>query len=151
MKGIRQNGFSMLDVLIAGALLAVLLSLAAPSVQSSMLNYRLVSAAETVAAELNTARVLAVSRGTSYRIDFSTSRNSIQITDLSDPDNPTRIEKPLGDSLYLISVPDQPIVFSSRGMARGGTVVFANNVGKRMAVEITSSGKTIVHDMASMY
>ncbi len=149
MKWTHERGFSTIDILSAAALLAVILAMAVPFIRDSMRGYRLASAADQVAAELNAARVLAVSRGTSYRIDFSVARNSFQIVDLSDPDNPTRRERPLGGSMSLVSVPSQPILFSSRGVARGGTVVLANDAGKRVSVEVTASGKTIVHDMES--
>lgn len=143
------RGFSIIDILLAVAFVAVLAGLAVPSLRSSMRGYRLADIANEVAAELNAARVMAVSRGTSYRVDFNTARRSFQIVDLSDPENPTRRERRLAASLRLVSLPDSPIVFNSRGVARGGTVVLGNDAGRTIAVEVTASGKTVVHKMES--
>ncbi len=59
----RERGLTLLEVLIALALVAVLASLALPSMGARLDRHRVVSAAETLAADLNEARFEAARQG----------------------------------------------------------------------------------------
>lgn len=145
------KGFSLVDLLSVVALVAVLAVVAVPQLTGFTSNYGLVSAADELAAELNAARTMAVSRGATYTINFQLNDSTYQVVDVSDPDNPTRVLKTLGDNLKIESAPNPPITFSSRGVARGGTIVLSSTNGRRIVVQVESSGRTKVHDMTSTF
>ncbi len=143
----RSKGFSLVDVLCVVALVAVIAMVAVPQLTGFTTNYGLASAADELASELNAARTMAVSRGATYSIKFDLDGNTYQVIDVSDPDNPTRVTKTLATGMSIQSAPNPPITFSSRGVARGGAVVLTATNGKRIVVEVASSGRTLVHDM----
>ncbi len=145
------RGFSLVDLLCVVALTTVIAVVAVPQLTGLTTNYGLVSAADELATELNAARTMAVSRGATYSIKFDLNGNTYQVIDVSDPENPTRVTKTLGPGMIIQSVPEPPITFSSRGVARGGAVVLTAENGKRVVVEVASSGRTRVHDMTSTY
>ncbi len=143
-------GFSLADLLLVIGLTMVVGAMAVPAMRSTIRNYRLAASADRLAAELNAARVSAVSRGTTYRLDISTSQKTFRIVDLSDVNNPTRVARSLGSDVSFGAVPANPILFTSRGAARGGTIELLTNRGKKINIIISPSGKTPVekHDEA---
>jgi prepilin-type N-terminal cleavage/methylation domain-containing protein len=76
---VRAAAFSLLEVIIAMAILGILTSLAIPYLQSSQAT-RLELAAEILAADLDYARELAVANNTSYTYTFSTSPGAWVLT-----------------------------------------------------------------------
>jgi len=68
------NGFSLIEVLIAVALMGILAALALPSANPS-LREQLVATAQVVASDLAYGRSLAVGNNSTYRFRFSTQQN----------------------------------------------------------------------------
>ncbi len=150
MNSMQQcKGFTVVDILCALALAAVITVVALPAFDGLTSNYGLASAADELAAELNAARVMAVSRGSTFSINFDVNSNTYQVIDTTDPNNPTRAEKTLPAGLSIVSAPATPLAFTSRGTARGGTVVLASESGNRVMIQVENSGRTRVHEMDS--
>ncbi|MFQ5739468.1 MAG: GspH/FimT family pseudopilin [Acidobacteriota bacterium] len=141
----RNRGFSLLDLLVVAAVGTVVAAMAVPIIQSSVMQYRLVTTAGRVASELNAARVLAVSRGTSCSLVFG-SNGSFWVVDLANPEDPAREAAQLGAGISLSSAPAQPITFFSRGYARGGTIIFSSQDGEEATVAVSPSGRTEVRN-----
>ena len=139
-----KGGFSTIDLLAVSALFLILMALAVPAARDSFRAYELTSAAEQLAAELNAARVLAISRGTVYRVDLNVTGRAFRIIDVADANNPTRVEKRLGGGIRFSAVPNNPIIFSSKGGARGGTIRLETLGGKSMEVEVGPAGRVKV-------
>jgi type IV fimbrial biogenesis protein FimT len=70
-SGRRSAGFTLLEVLVALAILGILVGVAMPSFSSFTANQHLVGAAEQVYGHLQQARLEAVSRNTAVRVNFS--------------------------------------------------------------------------------
>jgi len=68
----KQLGLTLLEVMIALAMLAIVASLALPSFGAAAERARLKSAAETLAADIADARFEAAQRGQAFNIDFKT-------------------------------------------------------------------------------
>ena len=64
----RQAGFSLLELLIAVAVAAVLVSLAAPNLHRAVVKNQVVATANDLVGDLQTARTQAVSRGVSVGV-----------------------------------------------------------------------------------
>lgn len=147
----NPRGFTLIDLLCALALAAIVTVVALPAFDGLATNYGLAAAADELAAELNAARVMAVSRGSTFTVTFDTASNSYQVIEVSDPNNPTRIRRTLPAGLRIARGPLTPIAFTSRGTARGGSIVLTSDSGNRIIVQVENSGRTRVHEMDSYY
>lgn len=137
-----ERGFSYVDLLLVLALAAILMSIAVPSVQDSLRSYRLSSAAERLAGTLNRARVLAVSQGAVYQVQFNVSARTFSVVNQSDSQFTTPIVERLPQDISFRLVPRNPVTFSSRGVAHGGVIVLASSSRNQVAVIVGGSGKT---------
>ena len=149
MKFQAQKGFTLTELLVVVAIAAVGVALAVPQIQSSIAGYNLVASTEMLVAELDAARMMAISRGADFQISFTS--QSIQIIDPSDPENPVRAVKDLGDGVFFTFMPDDPIVFSPRGFAQGGVFQVANRHGETFVIQVTRSGRTEIHQPSEGY
>ncbi len=135
-----QLGFSIVELMFVGGLIAILGAMAVPQIQQSLTSYRLTASANLVSAELNAGRALAVSRCWRYEVELDTGNNTIQIIDPNDAGNSPRTVKFLESGILLLSVPTDRIRFYSRGQARGGTVVLQDQNGDTISVVVNASG-----------
>lgn len=136
-----QLGFSIVELMFVGGLIAILGAMAVPQMQQSLTSYRLTSSANLVSSELSAGRALAVSRNWLYEVELDTGSHTIQIIDPNDAGNSPRSVKFLESGIVLQSVPTDRIRFYSRGHARGGTVVLQDQNGDTISVVVNASGK----------
>lgn len=71
MTGKTEAGFSLIEVLVVGGLVAVLSAATAPSIMAAMRQYALNQATESVAAAIRSARYAAVSKNRTMRLRFN--------------------------------------------------------------------------------
>ncbi len=69
----RRSGFGLLDMVMTLLVMSIVLAIAAPRVSKNYQRIALNAAAERLVSQLNTARALAVSRGASVRLSFTSS------------------------------------------------------------------------------
>ncbi len=91
----RCSGFTVLEILIVVVILAIASVMVVP-MMSSASSFQIRSAANIIAADLEYAKSLAISRGKDYAVIFNPAAESYQIEDLS---------KPVGDSKRIIDHP----------------------------------------------
>lgn len=142
----KQHGASFLDLLMVGVLIGILSALAIIQVKSSVQYYQLISEAEQIAAELHVARTMAVSRGAVVQISIDQQAKTLGIYDSDDLQNPLRYPVFLDDGISFSTIPSDPIVFSSRGVATGGTITLTGASGS-ISIQVDDSGKTQVSPM----
>ena len=141
-----QSGFSLMEAMLVGFLIALIGGLAVPNIQESLNLYRLTASANLVATELNAARALAISRSWLYEVDANDTNHTIQIVDPGDANNNPRTAKSLLSAITFSSVPNTEIRFFAGGYARGGTLVLENEEGDTISVLVGASGKIEVQD-----
>lgn len=138
-----DKGFSLVELVAVVAVLVILVAVAAPSFRRAMDVYRLQSSANMIAAEMEAARVLAVSRGARYRLDFDQVNNTVRVIDVQDPSNPPRALKQLERGVS-VTPPGSQIIFFPRGHASGAETVRVSNTEGALQVAVLMSGKVTV-------
>lgn len=112
----RNRGVSMIEIMIALAVLAILTSLALPSFNGFIANQRIRAAAESLRSGVQLARVEALRRGTGVVFDMSGLDSSWAIG----------CESPVGDDLDGDGLPDCPAQIQSAERAvSGGAAVMS--------------------------
>ncbi|GAB4234025.1 MAG: hypothetical protein Kow00109_06950 [Acidobacteriota bacterium] len=137
-KGSR--GFSVIELVIVLALAAMVASFAVPSLQRSLALTRLQTSAVELAAELNFARTIALTRGAVFQLSVDTGNGTYQVVDPADLDHPPRTAKRLEQGIRFAAVPGEPIEFRPRGFARGGTLRLTDGFGNFVEVVVLSTG-----------
>lgn len=129
------GGFTLIEVIVVLAILAVATALVLPSVGTGGQTLRLRSETGRVAAVLREARLQAVSQRRPTRVVFDTLRNTVAVTG-ADPDHPLRqIELPVGLRLSVVTGADS-LTFSSRGVTRETRWVLEAPGGRRLAIDV---------------
>ena len=135
-----NQGFTLFELLIVMAIFFAAAAVAVPQIQSSVSGERLLSSVDGLAAEINMARTMAVSRNTTYEMRFERGGDTFQIIDPEDPENPPRIAKSLGQNINFAAAPASNIRFFARGHSSGGNLVVASGTGSSCTVSILPSG-----------
>lgn len=138
----KAGGFSLVELLIVVAVLAMAAAFSLPALRGSMSAFRLRASADTVAGELDAARVMAISRGAVYEVRFTT--NTVYVRDPQDPNRPPRLPKQLDEGIGVVTGP--VISFQPRGTCSGGAVTVKNLSNHTTASIIVSvTGKIAVY------
>jgi prepilin-type N-terminal cleavage/methylation domain-containing protein len=137
-----SQGFSLIELLVALVILSILTGLAAPSLAGVFRESRARGVAAQVAADIASARMLAVRSGRGASLDF-TGPTSYQIREGRGAGAVTRksvnLATDYGSAVELIRVSTgEAVVFDSRGMATSGA-------GK-LAVHSTGAGHAVRSD-----
>lgn len=146
-RGVK--GFTLIELLIVVGLLAVVATMAIPQLQSSLDGDRMLASRDNLAAELNLARTMAVSRNATYEIQFDSAARTYQIIDIEDPGNPPRSIKQLDPGIFLGNIPVSPLRFFARGYSTGGSVLLVSSVGNSCSLVVNRSGRVQLGDISA--
>jgi type II secretory pathway pseudopilin PulG len=141
-----EAGTTLLEMLIAVGLMLVLTAIAVPNFRQLDAPWALRSAAFQVAADLNGARLGAISHDVRYRVRFDTASNTYAVERETAPNNfvADRGAQMLPSGTSLGAVLQNPI-FDTRGMLTVPVVVPLNGAGGRTrTVTINVLGKTTI-------
>lgn len=98
---LRFAGYSLIEVLMVVAVVAVLSAIAAPRVSGSLTRQRAIAAAKRVAADLEYARARAMASSASCKVVFSPGRGAYVLPGVSNPLDRT-------SAPYMVRVNDAP-------------------------------------------
>ncbi|HEY3128770.1 MAG TPA: GspH/FimT family pseudopilin [Acidobacteriota bacterium] len=132
-----NKGFTILELVLVVAVIGIIVAIAVPSIQSSTSSYNVTTGADQLAGEIQTGRLLAVTRNATLQMIFDASKGTYQVTDPDDPDNPPRSQKSLPTGVTFQQAPAS-LTFYSRGNSPGGTIQIGNSkFSMRMTVKST--------------
>lgn len=143
----RGRGFTLIEMLIVVALFAVLVVMAVPQIQSALSGDRLLSSRDNLAAEIDLARGLAISRNATYEIQIDPQAGTYQVIDVEDPNNPPRGIKQLDPGIAVVNSSGAPIRFFARGYSTGGSIVLVSNMGNACTLTINRAGHVQAGDI----
>ena len=143
------KGFTLIEMLIIVGLFAVVVAMAIPQLQTTLASDQLLSSRDNLAAEMNLARTMAVSRSTTYEMGLDASAGTYQIIDPEDVNNPPRSLKMLDQGILMGNVSATPIRFFARGHSTGGSIILISTIGNACVLTVNRSGHVDVGDIRS--
>lgn len=143
-RGRAGAGFTLIELVVAMAILAVAATLVAPAVGRGTETLRLRTETGRVAALLRQARQLAVSHHRATRVALDPGRNTVTLT-AEDADKPVRELVMPAEIRLSVEAGGETLRFSSRGLTRDTRWVVEGAGGRRLAIRIESlSGRVSV-------
>jgi type IV fimbrial biogenesis protein FimT len=141
----KQTGFTLIEIIVAFAVLTIAASIAVPGLLSQMPKWRLNGAARQVMGDLMAARMKAVKLNHRVKVFFFIDDHQYRICDdVNEDDIVTDLEGDVENRDIHSRYPDVAItsakdpVFSSRGTAANRTITLQNSSGsKDIIVNIT--------------
>ena len=136
----REQGFTLVEVMITLAVLAIMTSIATPNYLSFMQSYRLRGAASMVRGDLNKAKVLAIKSRRQYQVVFTPNNYSLQEL-ISGVWTTTTVRNLLEYPNVTIIPPAVTPIFNPRGTATGVTIGLQNGRGDIQQITVSITGR----------
>ena len=149
------SGFTLTELMIVMAIMAILGAIATPTILSQLPDYRLKGTARTISSTLQYAKMSAASTGKEYRVQFlldaSPQRYQLQQGNLfsgSDSWTDVRVFQKIPNQVLIDHGTDykgshtsgkSTIAFNPTGTASSGGIYLENSKGNRCSVKVSSS------------
>lgn len=93
MARTREAGFSLIELMLVGALVAVMAGISVPTIAGAMQRYTVISASQQVVSTIRGARVQSVGKNRVLKVHFELAAGTFQVLDADD--------NPVGDLFTL--------------------------------------------------
>lgn len=148
----RSSAFSLIELTIVLAILAVAFAIAAPRYQHALSNYRGAAAAQRIVTDLNAARRTAEQTGRSYSVAFDTDAHTLAYKTLTLDQSQERAQLTRLDrepyQARLVSVDfdgERRVSFDGYGTASSGGTIVVEAMGRRHVITLdAASGRAHV-------
>ncbi len=152
-KKIRQSmaGFTVVELLTVVGIMMVITAIATPSFYYWLPTYRLSAGARQIAADLQLARMKAISQNRAYHLNFDSTSTYILEFDGDNNGTPETADTgsiPLPDGITVIASDQVPTsIFQSRGTANASdTITVENSYGAKRDICIKIVGRVHIED-----
>jgi len=150
------RGFTLIELIVVIALIAILTAIAVPSYQTFMVRSRLKGAARQVMSDLMNARMMAVSQNQKVKVHVENGGHTYEIwSDANhdgavDDNEGVNISKDVQQDYYDVTLSTtsttNDTIFNPRGAAsQFGTVTVTNSAGSK-SIAVAISGRVAVSD-----
>jgi type IV fimbrial biogenesis protein FimT len=136
-----QRGFSLIELLIAISVVAIMGGIAMYSWQGYRDNTNLKTAAREVMSDIANCRQRAVAENASYQMNFTNGASTYTIT--SAAGTITKNLSDFGNGLSFTSG-NLLVTFLTRGISSNGTITLTNGKGSTATITINITGRTYV-------
>lgn len=138
-----RHGISMLELMIVTMVMGIMAAVAAPRFAESVQYHRLEMAAKRVVADLESARSIAYTTGTSPTVRFDVNGAIYQLVGLSNPDRPTQLN-------YTVDLTDAPyhcefkstfsvLTYNGHGLPSSGGEIVIKSGGLQRTVTVNAT------------
>jgi type IV fimbrial biogenesis protein FimT len=146
MEIMRKNsGYTITELMVTIAVIAILASLAIPSFIAWLPNYRLRSGAEEIQSTLQLARITAIKENSTVTVDFNTANETYRAFVVGGQ-TIRGGRMPAGIDIDSTDFGGDSVEFNSRGIATAaGTAVVRNNLGRVRNIEVYITGNSRIN------
>ena len=136
----KNSGFTITELMVTIAVIAILASLAIPNFIAWLPNYRLRSGAEEIQSTLQLARITAIKENSTVTVDFNTANETYRASVGGQAIRGGRM--PAGIDINSAS----SVQFDSRGIASGESdTVVRNNLGRSRTITVYITGNSRIN------
>ena len=137
----KNSGYTITELMVTIAVIAILASLAIPSFIAWLPNYRLRSGAEEIQSTLQLARITAIKENSTVTVDFNTANETYRAEVDGQAIRGGRM--PAGIDIDSTDFVGDSVEFNSRGIATAaGTAVVRNNLGRSRTIRVYITGNS---------
>ena len=140
----NRSGFTLVEMMVAISILAILAAIAIPNGISWMGNARINSAGRQVYAAIQDARMHAIKANANTTIEFSAAGDSYE-TSKWDPQalqmNQQTHTLPAGVQVAATTFPGRVLTYNGRGFGSTGNVDLTNNSGRTIQISVNVTGR----------
>jgi prepilin-type N-terminal cleavage/methylation domain-containing protein len=143
MVAAREHGFSLVELMMVGAIAAVLAGVSVPSIAAAMKRYTVIQAGQQVVSTIRAARTQAVGKNQILHVHIDVEGRSYQILDAADMAVGPVIQLPTGAQFVGV---DTDIEFDTSGrldpaLAPISIVVGDGDDANNRTITVTTSGR----------
>lgn len=131
----RNEGFSIVEVIVALALMGILTAIAMPNWNRLLPNYALNNSVRQVQSELHSLKMRAAAENVGFQLAYSQGANAYSIQQ----DSKILATKPIAEGTNITK--DGVIAFSPRGTAGANRVRLRNTAGVCKQVIVSATGR----------
>jgi prepilin-type N-terminal cleavage/methylation domain-containing protein len=142
----KARGFTIVELIIAMVVLAILSMIAIPSFQRLAINGNLKTAARDLIADFNALRQKAMAENQQYDLTFQVGSNTYTVSPASGLPNGGKSPAGIASDIHLDAATTYGMVsFYTRGtLSQNGSVVLKNSRGSTATITCNLSGRTYV-------
>jgi prepilin-type N-terminal cleavage/methylation domain-containing protein len=141
----KARGFTVIELIITMAILAVLVLIAIPSFQRIAINGNLKTAARDLIADFNALREKAMAENTQFDLTFDVGNNRYTVTPASGLPNGGKSPASIASDIHLTASAPVTVTILTRGtLSQGGNVVLTNSRTSTATITYNLSGRTYV-------
>lgn len=141
----KNSGYTITELMVTIAVIAILASLAIPSFIAWLPNYRLRSGAEEIQSTLQLARITAIKENSTVTVDFNTANETYRAFVVGGQ-TIRGGRMPAGIDIDSTDFGGDSVEFNSRGIATAaGTAVVRNNLGRVRNIEVYITGNSRIN------
>jgi type IV fimbrial biogenesis protein FimT len=141
----KARGFTIVELIIAMVVLAILIMIAIPNFHRLTINGNLRTAARDLMADFNALREMAMAQNQQYDLTFNVGNNTYTVNPASGLPNGGKSPASIASDIHITSAPLGLLSFYTRGtLSQNGSVVLTNSRGSTATITCNLSGRTYV-------